>query len=365
MSKNIGTCFLCGGRVRNGICTECGMDNRKSDDSYRLNTGECDREPLTHVHVHEKEESEKKEKVKKAADSERKKTGNSTARSAGERPKNYGKYYHSSGKKPAAKKTGLWVVIIIAVIGILPNIGKSVYDAYQEKRVEETLSSIENLQDFQDSYDPYQYVDESIPEEGEYFQAELSAGYYQIGIDLPEGIYKCTRKDGTGYINIVDSEHNVYQYESFQENDPEEITDLKMFQGAVLQISGGAVFTLETENGQTSSMEEAEPNPLTDELTLEGYNAAGTDFPPGTYDVSAPDDFGLLEIELPGGGESPYTISFLLDSQRTEEYPGYSQEVRHLYLPEGTKVSAEGFEIKMVPSERRTSLDYKVYYGLW
>lgn len=73
MSKNIGTCFLCGGRVRNGICTECGMDNRKSDDSYRLNTGECDREPLTHVHVHEKEESEKKEKVKKAADSERKK----------------------------------------------------------------------------------------------------------------------------------------------------------------------------------------------------------------------------------------------------------------------------------------------------
>lgn len=351
--------------MRNGICTECGMDNRKSDDSYRLNSGECDREPLTHVHVHEEEASEKKGKVKKAADSGNWKPGKSSAWGTGERPKNYGKYYHSSGKKPAAKKTGLWAVIIIAVIGVLPNIGKSVYDAYQEKRAEETLSSIKDLQDSSDSYDPYQFVNESIPEEGEYLQAELSAGYYQIGIDLPEGIYKCTRKDGTGFLNIVDSEHNVYQYESFQENDPEEISDLKMFQGAVLQISGGVVLNLETENAQASSMEEAEPNPLTEELTLEGDNSAGTDFPPGTYDVSAADNFGMLEIELPGGGESPYTVSFLLDSQRTEEYPGYSQEVRNLYLPEGTKVSAEGFEVNMVPSERSTSLDYKVYYGLW
>ena len=351
--------------MRNGICTECGMDNRKSDDSYRLNSGECDREPLTHVHVHEEEASEKKGKVKKAADSGNRKPGKSSAWGTGERPKNYGKYYHSSGKKPAAKKTGLWAVIIIAVIGVLPNIGKSVYDAYQEKRAEETLSSIKDLQDSSDSYDPYQFVNESIPEEGEYLQAELSAGYYQIGIDLPEGIYKCTRKDGTGFLNIVDSEHNVYQYESFQENDPEEISDLKMFQGAVLQISGGVVLNLETENAQASSMEEAEPNPLTEELTLEGDNSAGTDFPPGTYDVSAADNFGMLEIELPGGGESPYTVSFLLDSQRTEEYPGYSQEVRNLYLPEGTKVSAEGFEVNMVPSERSTSLDYKVYYGLW
>lgn len=27
-------CSLCGGKLRNGICTECGMDNRKSDRTY-------------------------------------------------------------------------------------------------------------------------------------------------------------------------------------------------------------------------------------------------------------------------------------------------------------------------------------------
>ena len=27
-------CSLCGGKLRKGICTECGMDNRKSDERY-------------------------------------------------------------------------------------------------------------------------------------------------------------------------------------------------------------------------------------------------------------------------------------------------------------------------------------------
>ncbi|MDD3219117.1 MAG: hypothetical protein PHC41_09895 [Lachnospiraceae bacterium] len=35
MKKNC--CRLCGGKLHNGICSECGMDNRKSDDMYHLN----------------------------------------------------------------------------------------------------------------------------------------------------------------------------------------------------------------------------------------------------------------------------------------------------------------------------------------
>ena len=30
-------CVLCGGKLANGRCTECGLDNRKNDKKYRLN----------------------------------------------------------------------------------------------------------------------------------------------------------------------------------------------------------------------------------------------------------------------------------------------------------------------------------------
>lgn len=37
------TCSLCGGKLKDGICTECGMDNRKSDAVYKsaLNQSDC------------------------------------------------------------------------------------------------------------------------------------------------------------------------------------------------------------------------------------------------------------------------------------------------------------------------------------
>ena len=39
-----GKCILCGGKLRNGICTECGMDNNKSDAAYRsqVNRSQCE-----------------------------------------------------------------------------------------------------------------------------------------------------------------------------------------------------------------------------------------------------------------------------------------------------------------------------------
>lgn len=47
-------CSLCGGKLVNNKCVECGLDNSKSDTSYRVNESKCTHEPLTHVH-HEAE----------------------------------------------------------------------------------------------------------------------------------------------------------------------------------------------------------------------------------------------------------------------------------------------------------------------
>ena len=36
-------CSLCGGKLNSrGICTECGLDNSKSDKNYRINRSDCD-----------------------------------------------------------------------------------------------------------------------------------------------------------------------------------------------------------------------------------------------------------------------------------------------------------------------------------
>lgn len=56
-------CSLCGGKLNSrGICTECGLDNSKSDKNYRINRSDCDGMPLTHVH----EEKEKHRPDRKA-----------------------------------------------------------------------------------------------------------------------------------------------------------------------------------------------------------------------------------------------------------------------------------------------------------
>ena len=58
-------CSLCGGKLNsNGICTECGLDNNKSDKNYRINQSECDHEPLTHVHYGKNEKPEKQAEAK-------------------------------------------------------------------------------------------------------------------------------------------------------------------------------------------------------------------------------------------------------------------------------------------------------------
>lgn len=56
------TCSLCGGKLKDGICTECGMDNRKSDEMYqdRLNRSQYDHASMKSMsHVHTEEGAEK------------------------------------------------------------------------------------------------------------------------------------------------------------------------------------------------------------------------------------------------------------------------------------------------------------------
>ena len=60
-------CTLCGGKLdSNGICKECGLDNKKNDKNYRVNQSSCDGQPLTHVHT-EETKPPVKERMQKAS----------------------------------------------------------------------------------------------------------------------------------------------------------------------------------------------------------------------------------------------------------------------------------------------------------
>ena len=79
------TCSLCGGKLKDGVCTECGMDNRKSDEMYRncLNRSKYDHtsmETMSHVHTEEGAENYKQPVLNENRNK-------STGKSKGENPR--------------------------------------------------------------------------------------------------------------------------------------------------------------------------------------------------------------------------------------------------------------------------------------
>ena len=169
-------CSLCGGKLNSsGICTECGLDNNKSDKNYRINQSDCDGMPLTHVH-----EEKEKHRPDRKADHGKINHRETDYKKRDYRKQNYEKRdYGNSGKETSRKRTVAFeqrneqttrrrplkiVVLVIIVIAVLGNL----YDEYKydikyaiEDAVQgvfqDTESQTANDTDESD-YDHYQYV---------------------------------------------------------------------------------------------------------------------------------------------------------------------------------------------------------------
>lgn len=57
-------CDLCGGKLRNGICMECGMDNRKTDEKYKYHANKSS----VSENVHSPENITFEKKIKRNSD---------------------------------------------------------------------------------------------------------------------------------------------------------------------------------------------------------------------------------------------------------------------------------------------------------
>ena len=78
------TCSLCGGKLKDGICTECGMDNRKSDAVYKsaLNQSDCANMKFSHVHEDGKAQAYEKPRMNQTRKPEKEKSEDSATEKA-------------------------------------------------------------------------------------------------------------------------------------------------------------------------------------------------------------------------------------------------------------------------------------------
>lgn len=395
-------CSLCGGKLNSrGICTECGLDNSKTDKNYRLNQSECDGMPLTHIHDRieklENQEADRKfdygktnhkktdyakagkETAKKrTVTSERKKEKTVTysygsqgyrmneSENTGTKRKKYAQA-EDTAKRRRPLKIVIPIIIAIVVLG-------SLYDEYKydiKYAVEDAVQDI-----FQDTgskkkaddtdetdYDHYQYVTREIPEDGESADYELTSGNYVVGVEIPEGIYTVTPEDDYDTVQIDDPENSIYLYE-YTEGKKDKIEDIRLYKGAVLTLKCKTKEKLHTDNAQdVDALETAvQSNPLTEPVEIKGQETltAGRDFEPGIYDLSYVSGDGNVDVTI--YSEEQEQINSW--SQYLAEDGMDGESFHYLVLPQNATVEVpEGLKIKLTPAERIASTDYYGFYN--
>lgn len=369
-------CSLCGGKLNSsGICTECGLDNSKSDKNYRINRSDCDGMPLTHVH----EEKEKHRPDRKADHRE------INHKEINHKKRDYGKQGYRmnesdmTGKKRRKHvqtpditnrrrplKIVILAIIVIAVLGNLYEehkydieyaIGDAVQGVFQDTGDQKTNDTDET------DYDHYQYVTREIPKEGESADYELASGNYVAGVEIPEGIYTVTPKDDYDTVQIDDPENSIYLYE-YTEGKKDKIEDIRLYKGAHLTLNCKTTVKLHTDNAQdVEAMETAgQSNPLTESVDIKGQKTltAGRDLEPGIYDLSRVSGAGNVDV--------------IIYSDEQEEINSWSQGLsedgidgetfHYLVIPENATLEvSEDLKIRLTPSEQIASTDYYGFYN--
>lgn len=369
-------CSLCGGKLNSrGICTECGLDNSKSDKNYRINRSDCDGMPLTHVH----EEKEKHRPDRKADHRE------INHKETNHKKRDYGKQGYRmnesdmTGKKRRKHvqtpditnrrrplKIVILAIIVIAVLGNLYEehkydieyaVGDAVQGVFQDTGDQKTNDTDET------DYDHYQYVTREIPKEGESADYELASGNYVAGVEIPEGIYTVTPKDDYDTVQIDDPENSIYLYE-YTEGKKDKIKNIRLYKGAHLTLNCRTTVKLHTDNAQdVEAMETAgQSNPLTESVDIKGQKTltAGRDLEPGIYDLSRVSGAGNVDV--------------IIYSDEQEEINSWSQclsedgidgeTFHYLVIPENATMEvSEDLKIRLTPSEQIASTDYYGFYN--
>ena len=344
-------CSLCGGKLNsNGICTECGLDNNKSDKNYRINQSECDHEPLTHVHHGKNEKPEKQPKP----NTPRQSWQGSTTTYSGNTGSTGSK---KSGKK---KKPGRIISKIIAVIVIF-NVFFGIFQPLVSDILDDAISGYqENTEDYTRS-DPYEYVTKELPEDGESVSFELTSGDYVVGVHIPEGNYQADVSYDYDTVQVDDGDSGLYLYEYAGRTDGDYLDDLRLYNGAIVHISSQTTITLYSDNAQTDNVF-YEDNPLAGQkpVTIKEDANVGPDLPAGVYDLTLVSGEGSVDVDIyTEYGESMETKNLYLGENCTD-----GKEYKNLVLPKNAQITLDdNMELRLTPSEKVSTTDYYQYYN--
>ena len=397
-------CYLCGAKLQNGYCKECGLDNRRSQKiRYRLNEGNATKKNDSFEEMAEEQRETENSNIQKYKAKQKrawsktggagqwKKAGTRQTMQKGtagggfrlERALNFEKKKNMNGEKGISRKTAAFMIggigFVVLMIALMYSAMEADLSYYGETNMtveysEESGSGFSESDEsgaLVASEDPhsYEFVSRELDESGDTYIEELEYGEYIVGSQIPEGIYTIRLKEGSGYVNVDDAENTIYLWQDFgtdtKYDELLEWQDVRLYEGAIVEISDNVTLEFSSENAQTSDLKMKE-NPNVEEcafsLETEDKIVAGKDFEPGVYDVSIPEwnGWGVLYLKVkttdPYDEDGYYETSIWLDG-------GESGKTYHnLYLSDGAEIYIEGDPAEFVPSEKIADIDYKEYY---
>ena len=376
-------CSLCGGRVVNGRCEECGMPippertytlRGESAHYHQVNgedvlhrvrpsgsrpkvNGYDEEERTAHVHASGTDRHDTSPRRPQSAPTPKPTQARPTVHTQPRR-----------AQRPASRFR-FWFLLIMIAMAVLP----SVFSYIQRLHIMHTFeqftgsnytaeSPVESAAE--EAANAYEPLRAHVPADGEACDLDLTPGLYVAGQDIPAGTYTihCC-DDSLITMQIVNDAYNVTVNESFSSFDEDYTAreDIPLPAGTVFFLDGTGALSFHADNGQTDGLPEMADNPLTDSfsVTLEhsedGSSASytvGDDIAPGVYDVLATGGSGYFSFELAmQNSRTMYCDSWLYADDT------YRDTLQHIVLQEGSYVTvstyndAEDFSLTLIPSE--------------
>lgn len=182
----------------------------------------------------------------------------------------------------------------------------------------------------------------------EEYSTDLTAGFYTAGTDIPVGSYDLTLVSGQGNVysgpdaginEIFGTDKDLGCVSSYN--------GVKLEQGDVLSISGNVKITAASKAAEVKEMK-ARTEDTDNVVTLTpGNYTAGTDFPAGTYDITATDGRGNVISDDPEGFTNDVNeiMTPTPDDSGLEEI----SEFQNAPFPENTTLEVRDVTVNLTP----------------
>lgn len=376
-----GNCELCGGKVVNGRCTDCGMDYSRMKNRYHLNEN-CSDYDLNARDINDGYEKSLKSKGERANAPKEKTVLNGRASvkpnvSRPQREKDVQKAFEtvqanvsSLGKSAARraqtmsqpadrkkqgglKKALIIIFLVFVLFNSLGEIISSIMDSnsssyepvYSEPVYSESEEDLESSQNLP-----------QLPAAGDTVDFDLQPyACYVVGVDIPEGTYTLTNMDKE-YSGTVYMENETYDIdEAYYIETGKSEENVQLYDGSVIWLNTPGTINCMSDNAQRASMHEWTGDTGDAEIGFpaeednEAVYTVGMDIDPGRY-IAKYDGSGTSVISVDIRSDNRTSYISLSDPQYNKEQSTFAG----LVLTEGMEIAVERFgddyaEVSFVP----------------